>query len=50
MLFDATIGENIAYGAPGATQAEIEEAAKQANAYDFIASFPMGFDTPVGER
>jgi len=46
-LFEATIAENIAYGAPGASRKEIEEAAKQANAYDFIMNFPDGFDTPI---
>lgn len=46
-LFDATIAENIAYGAEGATRAEIIEAAKQANCYDFIMKFPDGFDTPI---
>merc|ERR1711937_579649 len=46
-LFDATIAQNIAYGAPGATRDEIIEAAKQANAYDFIMNFPDGFDTPI---
>lgn len=46
-LFDATIAENIAYGAPGASREDIEEAARQANAYDFIMGFPDGFDTPV---
>lgn len=50
MLFGGTIAENIAYGRPGATQAEIEEAAKQAYAYDFIMAFPDGFGTVVGER
>jgi ATP-binding cassette subfamily B (MDR/TAP) protein 1 len=50
VLFDGSIAQNIAYGAPGATREEIEEAAKQANAYDFITSFPEGFETPVGER
>ena len=50
VLFSASIAKNIAYGAPGATRAEIEEAARQANAYDFIMSFPNGFDTEVGER
>ena len=47
-LFNDTIGKNIAYGFPGATPRQIEEAAKQANAYDFIMEFPEGFDTPVG--
>ncbi len=49
-LFDGTIGENIAYGKPGATAAEIEEAARRANIADFIASLPNGYDTEVGER
>merc|ERR1712174_86311 len=46
-LFDATIAQNIAYGAPGATREEIIEAAKQANAFDFIMKFPQDFDTPL---
>jgi len=45
VLFDATIAENISYGTPGATMEEIMEAAKQANAYDFIMKFPEGFET-----
>jgi ATP-binding cassette, subfamily B (MDR/TAP), member 1 len=49
-LFNDTIGNNIAYGAPSASRKEIEDAARAANAYDFIKSFPEGFDTPVGER
>jgi ATP-binding cassette subfamily B (MDR/TAP) protein 1 len=49
-LFNETIANNIAYGAPDATREQIEEAARQANAYDFIMSFPEGFDTSVGER
>lgn len=49
-LFDGTIGENIAYGKPGATATEIEEAARRANIADFIASLPNGYDTEVGER
>eukprot|EP00934_Nitzschia_sp_Nitz4_P006351 Nitzschia sp. Nitz4//scaffold41_size133979//19551//23745//NITZ4_003331-RA/size133979-snap-gene-0.97-mRNA-1//1//CDS//3329551422//6341//frame0 len=48
-LFNETIANNIAYGYPEATREEIEEAAKQANAYDFIMGFPEGFDTHVGE-
>lgn len=47
LLFEATIAENIAYGAPGASREEIVEAAKQANAYDFIMKFPQDFDTPL---
>jgi ABC transporter fused permease/ATP-binding protein len=50
LLFGGTIRENIAYGKSGATQAEIEEAARKANAHDFIISFPEGYDTMVGER
>jgi ABC-type multidrug transport system fused ATPase/permease subunit len=50
VLFWGTIGDNIAYGRPGATQAEIVEAAKVANAHDFISNMPHGYDTPVGER
>lgn len=50
MLFGGTILENIAYGKPGATEAEVYEAARQANALSFIESFPEGFATLVGER
>ncbi len=50
MLFGGTINENIAYGKPEATEAEIREAARQANALDFIESFPEKFQTIVGER
>ncbi|UTA68363.1 ABC transporter ATP-binding protein [Emticicia sp. 21SJ11W-3] len=50
MLFGGTIFENIAYGKPGATEAEVFEAARKANAYDFITSFPEKFQTIVGER
>lgn len=49
-LFGGTVGENIAYGRPGATQAEIEEAARKANIHEFICSLPNGYDTLVGER
>ncbi len=49
-LFHATIAENLRYAKPGATLDELEEAARQANIYDTIASFPDGFDTVVGER
>ncbi len=49
-LFGGSIGDNIAYGRPGASPAEIEEAARQANAHDFIAGFPDGYATLVGER
>ena len=50
MLFGGTIYENIAYGKPGATEAEVMEASRKANAYDFIDSFPEKFQTIVGER
>lgn len=48
-LFDGTIGENIAYGKPGATAEEIAEAARRANIDAFIESLPQGYDTVVGE-
>lgn len=50
ILFGGTIKENIAYGKPNATDEEILLAAKQANAYHFIESFPEKFETVVGER
>jgi len=50
VLFRGTIRDNIAYGRPGATEAEIINAAKLANAHDFIAAMPKGYDTLVGER
>ena len=50
LLFGGSIAENIAYGKPGATQSEIEAAARRANAHDFIAQFPEGYKTLVGER
>ena len=50
ILFGGTIKENIAYGKPDATEAEIVLAAKQANAYNFVESFPEKFETLVGER
>ena len=49
-LFSSTIGENIAYGKQDATDAAIIEAAKAANAHDFIINFPDGYNTEVGER
>jgi ATP-binding cassette subfamily B (MDR/TAP) protein 8 len=49
-LFATTIMENIRYGNPKATDKQVYEAAKQANAYDFISQFPNGFNTLVGER
>ncbi|GAB4037619.1 ABC transporter ATP-binding protein [Spirosoma gilvum] len=50
ILFGGTILENIQYGKPGATEAEVREAARKANALQFIESFPEGFQTVVGER
>ncbi|KAA5548262.1 ABC transporter ATP-binding protein [Adhaeribacter rhizoryzae] len=50
LLFGGSIRENIAYGRPNATDEEIVTAARKANAYDFIQSFPEGLDTLVGER
>jgi ATP-binding cassette subfamily B protein len=49
-LFHRTLAENIAYGRPGASAAEIEQAARLANAHDFIALQPKGYATLVGER
>ncbi|MBK5927947.1 ABCB family ABC transporter ATP-binding protein/permease [Rhodobaculum claviforme] len=50
VLFNDTIGYNIAYGRPGATRAEVEAAARAARIHDFIAALPQGYDTQVGER
>ena len=50
ILFGGTIGENIGYGKPGATNEEIQRAAEQANAVEFIDKFPDKMDTIVGER
>lgn len=50
VLFNATIAENIAYARPGTTQEEIEEAARIANAHDFILELPDGYKTYVGDR
>jgi ATP-binding cassette subfamily B protein len=49
-LFAGSVKDNIAYGKPGATNAEVAEAAKQANIHDFIMSLEDGYDTYVGER
>lgn len=49
-LFSGTIKENIAYGRPDATMKEIEAAARDANAHNFIAKFDHGYDTEIGER
>ena len=50
VLFNDTVAYNIAYGRPGASQAEIEGAARSARIHDFIASTPKGYQTSVGER
>ncbi|WP_298832444.1 ABC transporter ATP-binding protein/permease [uncultured Piscinibacter sp.] len=50
VLFNDTVEYNIAYGRPGASRAEVEEAAKAAHIHAFIASTPRGYDTMVGER
>ena len=50
LLFHRTIAENIAYGRPDATMDEIREAAREANALEFIEALPQGFDTITGER
>ncbi|MBB3234170.1 ABC transporter ATP-binding protein [Phyllobacterium endophyticum] len=50
ILFHRSLAENIAYARPGATQLEIEEAARQASAHDFISALPKGYSTLVGER
>jgi ABC-type multidrug transport system fused ATPase/permease subunit len=50
ILFGGTIAENIQYGKPGASFDEVREAARQANALEFIESFPEQFDTVVGDR
>lgn len=50
LLFSATVRDNIAYAAPDATDAEIEAAARLANAHEFIAQLPQGYATMIGER
>jgi ATP-binding cassette subfamily B protein len=50
LLFGGSIASNIAYGRPGANLQEIEQAARKANAHEFIAAFPDGYETLVGER
>ena len=49
-LFNTTVEENIRYGRPGATRAEVEEAARNAMAEEFIHALPQGYDTVIGER
>ena len=50
LLFHRSVAENIAYGRPDATLEQIREAARQANALEFIEALPQGFDTEVGDR
>jgi ATP-binding cassette subfamily B protein len=50
LLFGGSILDNVAYGRPGAGEAEVIEAARAANAHDFISAFPEGYQTRVGER
>lgn len=50
VLFDDTVANNIAYGRPGASRAEVERAATAARAHEFIVSMPRGYDTVIGER
>jgi ATP-binding cassette, subfamily B, bacterial len=50
VLFSTSVAENIAYARPGARRREIEAAARAADAHDFIAELPDGYETPVGER
>jgi ABC-type multidrug transport system fused ATPase/permease subunit len=49
-LFSATVRENIAFGAPDATDADVERAARLAQAHEFIEALPQGYDTVIGER
>jgi ATP-binding cassette subfamily B protein len=49
-LFDGSVRDNIAYGRPHATDAEVEDAARRANAHEFVARLPEGYGTVVGER
>ncbi|MFA5529571.1 MAG: ABC transporter ATP-binding protein [Thiohalomonadaceae bacterium] len=50
VLFSTSVAENIAYAKPGASRAEIMEAARRADAHEFISRLPQGYDTPVGDR
>ncbi|MBW7908447.1 MAG: ATP-binding cassette domain-containing protein [Kiritimatiellae bacterium] len=50
ILFNDTVANNIAYGTPGADRAAIEDAARRANAHEFIAAMPDGYDAMIGER
>ena len=50
ILFNDTVFNNVAYGEPGATRAQVEAAAKKAHAHDFIQAMPQGYDTVIAER
>lgn len=50
LLFSATVRENIAFGRPGATEAQVEHAARLAQAHEFVERLPQGYETKVGER
>jgi ABC-type multidrug transport system fused ATPase/permease subunit len=50
LVFEGTVAENIAYGRPGATREEIEQAARAADAHDFVTALPDGYETRIGER
>jgi len=50
LLFSGTVAENILYGRPGASLQDVQDAARAANAHDFIRAFPQGYDTVVGEK
>ena len=50
VLFTGTVGDNIRYGRPDASDEEVVAAAQAAQAHDFIVSFPAGYDTPIGQR
>jgi len=50
VLFSGTVGDNIRYGRPDASDEEVVAAAQAAQAHDFIVSFPAGYDTPIGQR
>jgi ATP-binding cassette, subfamily B, bacterial len=50
LLFDTSVRDNIAFGRPGASQAEIEAAARAAGAHEFVTALPEGYDTRVGQR
>ena len=50
ILFDASVADNIAYAAPGASRDSIEAVARAAHAHEFIVELPAGYDTPIGER